>query len=317
MNMKTVIPLGLAIVLGLVAAIMVRNAIAHRSAVAPVNSNLVSVVVAKEDIDPGKTLTIGDLTVAKVPADVAPGHVFSDPNQLVGRVAVLPLAKGQTIMETLLASIGSPGGLPALIPPGMRAVTLEVNEFSAVGGMIEPGCHIDLISTMPDPKTHESMAKTILQNVKVIAIGRNLTPVHPVDGQPSPPPSNNVTMLLTPKQAQTLELACMSGRPWMELRSYKDLREEQLEATPLATLRGDATDADGNSNPVQPALAPTNNPPSFINPATLETVEAPPTTIRRTVTFIKNGVETQQTFTIPAPNTQSVNTDMTPVPGVQ
>jgi hypothetical protein len=62
----------------------------------------------------------------------------------------------------------------------------------------------------------------------------------------------------------------------------------------------------------------TNAPPSFINPAADAPVEAPPTTIRRTVTFIKNGVESQVTFTIPAPNTQpiDVNIDHTPLPGV-
>jgi pilus assembly protein CpaB len=319
MNMKTVIPLGLAVLLGLVAAVMVRNTIAHRGSVLPANSNLVSVVVAKQDIDPGKSLTKEDLVVAKVPAEAAPGHVFSDPNQLVGRVSISPLAKGQTILETLLASIGSGSGLQALIPPGMRAVTLEVNEFSSVGGMLEPGCRVDLISTLNDPKTHESMAKTVLQNVKVTAIGRNVTPVHPVDGQPAPPPSNNVTLLLTLKQAQMLELACMAGRPWLVLRSYRDNAEQPLEATALSTLRGDASDSDGSSMTAQPAITPTNTPPNFINPASDPMIEPAPTTIRRTVTFIKNGVESQVTFTIPAPNAQAVDTssDRSTVPGAQ
>jgi Flp pilus assembly protein CpaB len=192
----------------------------------------------------------------------------------------------------------------------MRAVTIEVNEFSSVGGMLEPGCHIDLISTLNDPKSHESMAKTILQDVKITAIGRSLTPIHPVDGQPMPPPSNSITLLLTLKQAQVLELACMAGRPWMVLRSYKDHQKDPVEATPLAFVRGDATDADGNPAPVQATAAPANNtPPAYISPAAMDTVVEPaPTTIRRTVTFIKNGVETQQTFTIPAPPAQSVDT---------
>jgi pilus assembly protein CpaB len=314
MNMKTVIPLGLAIVLGLFTAFLFRN-LANRSAVAPINSNLVSVVVAKQDVDPGKSLDKDDLMVAKVPAELAPGRVFSDPNQLVGRVPITPLAKGQTIMETLLAQAGMGSGLQALIPPGFRAFTLEVNEFSGVAGMLEPGCRVDLICNINDPKTHESMSKTILQNVKITAIGRNVSPQHPVDGQPLPPPANNVTLLVTPKQAQTLELATMSSRPWLVLRSGRDNQELNIEPLPLSMLRGD-TDTDPQA--AQPtATAPVVPPNPFGVADEAPAPEPQPTTVRRTVTFIKNGVESQVSFMIPAPNNQPVDakTDSSPIPG--
>jgi len=304
MNMKTVIPLGLAVILGLIAAVLVRNAIAHRSSASPNNSNLVSVVVASQDVDPGTALTKEQLVVAKVPAEIAPGHVFSDPNQLVGRVVTSPLAKGQTLMETLLASSGSGAGLQALIPPGMRALTLEVNEFSSVGGFIEPGCRVDLISTLNDPKTHEVCSKTILQNIKVTAIGRSVTAPKPAEGQPAAPPSNSVTLLVTPKQAQTLELACTQGRPWLALRSFRDNTEARLEPTPASMLRDDVQDSG--------ETAITNQTPGSKN---WLTPVADPTTIRRTVTFIKNGVESQVTFAVPAPASVNVNTDTTPIPG--
>ena len=117
MNAKAVVPLILAVVLGLVAALLVKNAISRKSS--PSNQgNLVTVVVAKQNIDPGGQLTKEDLVVSKVPADAAPGQVFSDPNQLVGRVATTPLLKGQTILETFLAPTGTaasgiPGGTGA------------------------------------------------------------------------------------------------------------------------------------------------------------------------------------------------------------
>ncbi len=117
MNMKAVIPLVLAVVLGLVAAILVRNAIKHKNQAPTLASNLVTVVVAKQPADPGHQLTKEDVAVSKVPADAAPGQVFSDPNQLVGRVVTTPLVKGQAILETLLAPIGTGAGLQALVPP--------------------------------------------------------------------------------------------------------------------------------------------------------------------------------------------------------
>lgn len=318
MNMKTVIPLGLALVLGLVAAILVKSTLNHRSLPMAANANTVTVVVAKQDVDPGKEMDKDDLTIAHVPAEIAPSHVFSDPTQLVGRVTIAPLSRGQTIMESLLAPSGTGSGLQALIPQGMRAVTIEVNEFSGVGGMLEPGCRVDLVSTLNDPKTHESMAKTILQYIKILAIGRNTTPPHPVEGQPVPPPSNNVTLLVTPKQAQVLELACASSRPWLVLRYGNDAADLSLEPTALHTLRGDQDSSDAtsvatNQNPV--SASPTQN--SIFSPVPDPTAEERPTTERWTVTCIRGGAEQKSTFTVPLaqPDTAGNNDQMAPAAG--
>jgi pilus assembly protein CpaB len=310
MNMKTVIPLGLALVLGLVAAILVRNVMAHRNLPGPSNSNTVAVVVAKGDIDPGKALDKEDLVIARVPAEYAPSHVFSDPNQLVGRVAKEPLTRGQTIMESLLASSGSGSGLQALIPPGMRAATIEVNEFSGVGGMIEPGCRVDVVSALNDPKTHEMMAKTVLQYIQILAVGRSTTPPHPVEGQPLPPPTNNITLLLTPKEAQTLQLACISGRPWLVLRYNRDGGQVPLEATGMAQVRGEPVDAGTSGTQTALTSAAAANPAnaSPFTPISDTVPQEKPTTYRRTVTFIENGVEREVTMTLPMPRTDTVDT---------
>ena len=322
MNMKTVIPLGLAIILGLVAAVMVRNTIAHHGAPVATSSNLVSVVVAKGDIDPGKALSKEDLTVARVPAELAPGHVFSDSNLLVGRVVLSPLSKGQTVMEGQLAASGAGSGLQVMVPPGMRAVTIEVNEFSSVGGMLEPGCHVDLVANITDPKTHEAMCRTILQNVRIIAMGRSVTPPHPADGQPLPPPTNSITLLLNPRQVQTLQLAAMTGRPWFALRGGKDDKEINIPSMPIAELRGEGKDGNSEENAQPPvATAPVTN----SGPFTQVNDPAPeqPKTERHTVTIIRNGVETKQVFIVPvtpvpAPESDStVNTDTSLVPGTK
>jgi pilus assembly protein CpaB len=322
MNMKTVIPLGLALVLGLVAAILVKNTMSHRSAPISSNANSVAVVVAKQDIDPGKAMDKEDLTIARVPAEIAPSHVFSDPAQLEGRVAIAPLSRGQTIMESLLAPTGTGSGLQALIPPGMRAVTIEVNEFSGVGGMLEPGCRVDLVSTLNDPKSHEQMAKTILQYVKILAIGHSTTPPHPVEGQPAPPPSNNVTLLVSPKDAQILELACASGRPWLVLRYGNDNSNLSLEPTALHQLRGDPEGGDAPAVAATPNQNPVSAPPaqnSPFSPVPDATADERPTTERWTVTCIRAGAEQKTNFTIPIvrSDTAGTNDQVAPAPGQQ
>jgi pilus assembly protein CpaB len=316
MNVKAMIPLGLAGVLGLVAAVLVRNAIAHKASVSAPATNLVSVVVAKQDIEPGHDLTLEDLSISKVPAETAPGQIFSDPAQLVGRVVTTQLLKDQTILETLLAPTGTGAGLQALVPLGMRAMTLQVNEYSGVGGMLCPGCHIDVISVLNDEKTHESIARTILQDLKISAVGHSFTPnpTPPGPGESAPPPSNAITVLCTPKQAQVLQLALIAGRPWFVLRSTDDGKELPVEGTTMAELRGDS---DQNT---AVAEAPVALPSRTISTEAAVPVDAPPAVTKRIVQILRGGAESQVTFIIPVPPA-GVSVDATPdlapaVPGL-
>ncbi len=309
MNTKAMVPLVLAVVLGLTAAFLVRSAMSHRSAVPAGPGNLVTVVVAKLDADPGHALTAEDLGTAKVPAEAAPGQVFSDPAQLVGRVAVIPLVKGQTLFETLLAPAGTGSGLQSLIPPGMRAVTLEVTEDSGVGGMLEPGSRVDVVSCLHDDKGKQQVARTVLQYIKVSAVGRNIAPSHPAPGQPVPPPSSNVTLLCTPKQAQTLELATNSGRPWLILRATRDGVEVPLESTTMAELQGNANasaepaTAAATTKPAADPVAGLADPvPATPVASAAVAVAAVPATVNQTVTVITGGVVSHMVVTVPNPD---------------
>jgi pilus assembly protein CpaB len=299
MNMKAVIPLSLAVILGLVAAILVRNAIARNKSGPTQASNLVTVVVAKQDVEPGKELTKEDLNVSKIPAESAPGQIFADPAQLVGRVPTSPLVKGETILETLLAPTGTGSGLQALVPPGMRAITLEINTFSGVGGMLQPGCRVDVLSLLNDIKTHESVSKTILQNIKITAVGRSTSATPPVDANGNPlPPANDITLLCTPHQAQVLELAALTGKPWFVVRSMRDGAESPMEGTTLAELRGDdaqANDITQTQTQTQPQTTPT------LAPTEATSFDAAPATIKHTVQVIRGGTDSKVTFVTPAP----------------
>jgi pilus assembly protein CpaB len=299
MNAKAIIPLALAVVLGLVAAILVRNAIAHKNAANAPATNLVSVVVAKHDLDPGSEIGKDDVIVSKVSADAAAGQVFSDPTQLEGRVLTAPIVKGQAILETLLAPSGTGAGLQALVPPGFRAMTMEVTEFSGVGGMLRPGCHIDVISVMHDDKSGQTVARTILQNVQISAVGHNVSsnPPPATDGSSAPPQNSNaITLLLTPRQSQLLQLALMSSRPWFVLRSTRDGKELPIEGTTMAELRGGE-----QSEPVADVTPTPNQTIQTQAIAPIPTEDTQPATIKRTVQIIRGTTESQVTFVLPNP----------------
>ena len=137
MNMKAWIPLSLAIVLGLVAAKIARDVVAQRSGSQQSQTgDLKQVVVAKHTLKPGQELKEDDLAVGQfTPTNVTEG-AFTTITELVGRVCQVDMAKGQPIVNAQLTDSGTGSGLAAVVPAGMRAITIEVNEFSSVGGMI-------------------------------------------------------------------------------------------------------------------------------------------------------------------------------------
>ncbi len=297
MNVKTWIPLGLAVVLGAVALVIGRKAVAPRPA-EPVNT--VKVVVAARDVAPGKVLVAEDLTAGRVPKEMAPARSFSDPKDVVGRTATFALLKGQAVVETLLAAQGTGGGVQALIPAGLRAITVEVNEFSGLGGMLLPGCRVDVVATVRDDKAQQQASRTILQNIKVLAVGRQFNPNPPPlpENAPPAPAANNVTLLVTPRQAQALKLASQGGAPWLVLRNGGDGKEVETDPTLISDLKTDRPNG-GTGLPgwLQPPTPGEGNPAAGTEPVATR----PGGTTRkatRSVQVIRGGVESEVTVPV-------------------
>jgi pilus assembly protein CpaB len=233
MNVKTVIPLALAIVLGLFAAMAAKNMIDKNKAQPAAAVRYTQVVVARDNIPAGTELRAEDLTVGKMAGDVPSTVIYGNPGEVTGRVLVCSLTKGQPIMEPVLAPKGTGSGLQALVPKDMRAITIEVNDFSGVGGFLVPGCHVDVIATLSG-NNGDQVARTVVQNVKVIAVNSHLTPPGP-DAQPEG--MRSVTLLATPKEAEEVNLASGSGRPRFVLRASGDDSQASIDAITLAELR--------------------------------------------------------------------------------
>jgi pilus assembly protein CpaB len=236
MNWKTWVPLVLAIVLGMVAAKAARDVMLNNKS-AVNNAKYVKVVVTRGDVHPGAALAASDLALAQVEAARFPATAFDSIDRVVGRVSETLMVKGQPIVEAMLAPVGSGSGLQALVPPGMRAVTIEVNESSGVAGLISPGCRVDVIATLNDGRgnAESRMAKTIVQNVKVTAVGQR-TSGGGADG-PSEL-SKSVTILASLEDAEALELACAMGRPRLVLRGGRDNEVTATAGVSMNDLKG-------------------------------------------------------------------------------
>src|SRR5678815_1688554 len=164
MNVKTWIPLALAIVLGVIAAKVARDVLMKNKPQQTQAVKLTKVVIAKADLLPGRQLQAEDLMVGEVTPQSVPEGAFNEIEQLVGRVVENRTIKGQPVVAAILAPEGAAAGLQALVPRGMRAITIEVNEFSGVAGLLTPGCRVDVIATIQ--AEGGPVARTIVQNVK-------------------------------------------------------------------------------------------------------------------------------------------------------
>ena len=242
MNWKTWVPLIIAVILGLIAAKVGRDMLVNRKDSGP-EGQLVRIVVAKHDIAPGHTLDANDVAEAAFPPESVPKGSFRQGAELAGRVTAMQVIQGQPMLDSFLAMTGSGAGAQAIVPPGMRAVTIEVNEFSGVAGLLVPGCRVDVVSTLADQQSKVSVARTIVQNVKVLAVGQRLT-INNAGAKNESAMSaeaavaRSVTMLVKPREAEAIELASSSGRIRLVLRGSFDEGTRQGDSVSVADLLG-------------------------------------------------------------------------------
>src|SRR5437764_3924327 len=119
---------------------------------------LVAVVVAADDIAHRQTITRADLATSKLPTTAVPPGTLLSADAAVGKVAQVPVLKGQPITSNLIAApgAGDPSLLP--IPPGWDAFTIPASEQQAVAGYIAPGDVIDIQATVTEPGVKPTVA---------------------------------------------------------------------------------------------------------------------------------------------------------------
>lgn len=184
------------------------------------------VIVAAGDIQVGARIEEHDVRTARFPAPGLPGGAYSKKSQVLGRGVIIPISKGEFILPSKLAPENAGAGLPSLIPPGMRAVSVRVNEVVSNAGFVGPGTRVDILLTGTPNGSSEPQTTTVLQNVAVIASGHNLERNAAGDAQNTPV----ITLLASPEDAERLTLASSEGRIQLAMRNPLDTHQDAVEA---------------------------------------------------------------------------------------
>jgi pilus assembly protein CpaB len=179
-----------------------------------------AVVVAAADLELGAELRPDDLRVIEWPAASLPAGAFERPSDVIGRGLVMPVIQNEPILPMKLASKEAGAGLPVVIPQGMRAVSVRVNEVIGVAGYVLPGTRVDVVATANATEHRGDMtSKVVLTNVQVLAAG---TKMEQDTEKGKPMPVSVVTLLVDPEQSERLTLASTEGKIQLALRNPLD-----------------------------------------------------------------------------------------------
>lgn len=192
-------------------------------------------VVATADLPMGATIKLSDLHLVKWPADSYPKGGFAKIEDVVDRAVVSNVLAEEPVVTGRVSEKNAGVGLSSVIPAGMRAVSVRVNEVIGVAGFVLPGTRVDVLVTGSPPGAGADAARmttTVLQNILVISAGTKIQP--DARGQPENVPV--VTMLVTPEQAELLTLAANEGRIQLVLRNPTDDKTQKPGGVRIATL---------------------------------------------------------------------------------
>jgi pilus assembly protein CpaB len=197
-----------------------------------------ALVAAKTDIKLGTILKAEDLATIGISGTPPVGSILDkDKSRVIGRGVISDLYKDEPIMESRLAAVGAGGGLAAAIPTGLRACAVRVDEVVGVSGFATPGMRVDVVVSGVPPGTTDPKqgpeARTVLQNIQVLSAGTEFQQAKDQEGKAKQ--VQVVNLLVTPEQAQTLELAS-SQTIRLVLRNPLDTKTDPVLGTATINL---------------------------------------------------------------------------------
>lgn len=189
----------------------------------------VRVRMAAADLPAGLLLRDGDLGWKKVARNaVPPGALVEGAAQSVAAGALLrhEVKADKVLHASDLILPDAPGFLAAALKPGMRAVSVPINDVSGNAGLIQPGDYVDMILTQHmgrggdlGPGQQRVVSETVVRNARIIAVGSTFQ--RESQGEKAGPSrGRTVTIEVDPRTAEAVTVASQLGSLSMALRSF-------------------------------------------------------------------------------------------------
>ena len=209
------------------------------------------VVVAAENLPLGTRIVKEQVKAVGWPAATPVKGSFASADEIVGRGLIQPVLANEPLTESKLAPREAGAGLSPSIPPGMRALSIKVNDVIGVAGFTVPGARVDVVVVI---NGNDGMARTVVSNLQVLTAGTKYDIEQAKDGQPIP--SSVVTLLVTPEQAERITLAQTNGSITLVLRNPLDTAPTETNGIRMNGLMGSSSTPPAEKPAAKPRKAP-------------------------------------------------------------
>ena len=230
-NPRALVMIVVSVAIGLGAVVLASRWMSEQASVATTK-----IVVAANDIDLGTPLTPEMLKLLDWPNGSVPQGAIKDIKTLDSRVVKVSLQRGEPILDSKLAPLGTKGGLSAVIAEGKRAMTVRVNDVIGVAGFALPGNYVDIMVNTEDENVkaegkNKNISKIVLEHMLVLAVAQEAS-----RDETKPKVVNAVTLEVTPEEAEKLDLARSVGSLSLVLRNQMDTSEVTTEGANKANM---------------------------------------------------------------------------------
>lgn len=232
---QTMIALGVAVFLGLIAVYLANSYLVGAQNRAALNGTT-QVAVAAAPLDYGTELTPDKIRFAAYPNTALPAGSFQSLNEILPpgqkRVVLADMQANEPILQPKISAPGQGASIAALLPAGMRAASVSINDVSGVAGFIQPNDSVDVLITRSIGGRDDQVTDVLMQNVRVLAIGQT---AKSAEGKPIT--ARTATLLVDQLGAQKLALAQQVGTLSLVLRKPGDQTNPVVETVSMNDLR--------------------------------------------------------------------------------
>ena len=240
MRASTIVMIGFAVVFGLLAVFIAQVWLNNQASMQAMNyeankkpQSTRTIVVAKEPLRFGTELSAAMLQEVPWPAESLPSGAFTAIKDILSggrRVVLSAIEANEPVLALKITGAGQRATLSALVKPGMKAVTIRVNDVEGVGGFVLPGDHVDVVLTRQIEKG-SATTDVVLQNTRVLAVDQSAD-----ERMSKAAVAKSVTLEVDTVEAQKVWLASSVGSLSLLLRKAGETAEVKTRKITLKDL---------------------------------------------------------------------------------